>query len=157
MARRAPSDEKPFRPLDMSVLSSVMRHSPETVESPPIERTLVRATNESVPRTASSVVAPPLLRLDQEKRVLYTRQERQALDRLVNNLAVRLNAQVKVSHVMRALTTLLLHAENQMDQRATEQGSLIRPPNGDFAALQRFERAIACLLAQAIRDAGVPR
>lgn len=98
-----------------------------------------------------------LARLDQEKRILFTRTETQAIDRLINNLSVRLNAQIKVSHIIRALTALLLNAETQVHQRASERGPLTRPPNGDFAALQRFEREIASLLADAIRDAGTPR
>jgi hypothetical protein len=107
---------------------------------------------------AARSTAPQFVqKLNQEKRILYTREETQAIDRLVNNLAVRLNAQVKVSHVMRALTTLLLNAEGEVDKRAGEQGSLTRPPNGDFGALQRFERDIACILANALRDAGLPR
>jgi len=110
-------------------------------------------------RPAQNAVAPvPILqRLDQEKRILFTRAETQAIDRLVNNLAVRLNAQVKVSHVVRALTTLLLYAEGEIDKRAAEHGALTRPPNGDFGALHRFEREIAGLLASALRDAGTPR
>ena len=86
--------------------------------------------------------------------MLYTREERQALDRLVHNLAVRLQTQLKASHVLRALTTLLLNAEAQIDQRAGEHGTLIRPPNGDATALQRFERGIASILMHAMRDSG---
>jgi hypothetical protein len=72
----------------------------------------------------------------------------------VTSLATRLNAQVKVSHVIRALVTLLLHAEGQVDRRAGEGGPLFRPPNGDVKALQRFERDIAGIIGAALRDAG---
>lgn len=58
---------------------------------------------------------------------------------------------------MRALTALLLNAETQIHQRASEHGPITRPPNGDFAALQRFEREIASLLGDAIRDTGALR
>ena len=96
-------------------------------------------------------------KLDQEKRILFTRGETQAIDRLVTSLAARLNAQVKVSHVIRALVALLLHADAQVDRRAGESGPIVRPPNGDALALQRFELEIAKLLADGIRDAGPVR
>ena len=170
MARRAPLDEKPFRPLDPSVLNSVMQHTPEAMEAvagarpeAPTNIIDLRATAINVPQRSDipspkpSLMGPAVQRFDQEKRILFTREETQALDRLVSHLAVRLSAQVKLSHVMRALTMLLLHAENQIHQRAGDLGPLIRPSNGDFGALQRFERVIASVLAHAMRDAGVPR
>lgn len=96
-------------------------------------------------------------KFDQEKRILFTRGETQAIDRLVTSLAARLNAQVKVSHVIRALVALLLHADSHVDRRAGEAGTLVRPPNGDALALQRFELEIAKILADGIRDAGPVR
>lgn len=152
MAKRAPLDEKPFRPLDVSILSSVVQHAPEArgaeVQSPR------RIVERPEPTTSLRVAVPMTSRLDQEKRILFTREEAQALDRLINNLAVQVRAQVKTSHVLRALTMLLLHAEPQIDQRAGERGTLVRPSNGDFTALQQFEREIAHILSHALRDAG---
>lgn len=164
MARRSPLDEKPFRPLDVSILNSVVKHVPASpgagLSAPPPAP--MRLESAPMPRREVDVrltvgPVPAVTRLDQEKRILFTRAETQAIDRLINNLSARLNAQIKVSHIMRALTALLLNAENQVHQRAGERGPLTRPPNGDFSALQRFEREIANLLAEAIRDAGAPR
>ena len=102
MARRAPADEKPFRPLDTSVLNAVMQHVPTVapMESPRAEPVL---------RVVEPKAEPLRLvkKLDQEKRILFTREETHAIDRLVNGLAQRLQAQVKASHVFRALTILL--------------------------------------------------
>lgn len=175
MAKRAASDEKPFRPLDASVLQSVMRHTPSSSPppqvsvAPPVQRPAepkIVELSVQAPRPTQSFEPPaqkvvripdPFAhRLDQEKRILFTREETHAMERLIHNLAVRLNAQVKASHVIRALTTLLLNAETQIDIRAGERGPLTRPPNGDLAALQRFERELATILAHALRDAGVP-
>lgn len=61
---------------------------------------------------------------------------------------------IKASHVLRALTSRLLHAEGQLDRRVGERGPIIRPANGDLAALEWFEREIGLLLSDAIRDAG---
>lgn len=170
MARRSPVDERPFRPLDTAVLNSVVKHDRAAAVAGAGNRPLVYTAAAETARTvveASPIVSarPPAgaasaipigQRLDQEKRILFTRAETQAIDRLVNNLAGRLNAQVKVSHIIRALSTLLLHAEGELDKRATERGPLARPSNGDFAALQRFEREIATLVCHALRDAGPP-
>lgn len=163
MAKRAPLDEKPFRPLDVSILSAVVQHAPEArgAEVEPLRQIIELPESTTSLRLALPVAATPVAstvptmpRLDQEKRILFTREESQALDRLINNLAVQVRAQVKASHVLRALTTLLLHAEPQIDQRAGERGTLVRPSNGDFTALQQFEREIAHILAHAFRDAG---
>jgi hypothetical protein len=64
---------------------------------------------------------------------------------------------VKVSHVIRALVDLLLHAEGEVDRRAGEVGQIVRPPNGDAKALQRFEREIGNIIGSALRDAGPVR
>lgn len=154
MAKRPPIDEKPFRPLDVAVLQSVLRHAPG---SAPVAPSPV-ASPAPKPEAPSETVfsrAPALVlkKLDQEKRILFTREESHALDRLVTALAARLQAQVKVSHVMRAATLLLLRAEGEIVRTASGRGPMIRPPNGDMAALQRFERDLAILLEQALREA----
>src|SRR5262249_16417391 len=45
----------------------------------------------------------------------------------------------KLSHMLRAYMTLLLHAEGEITKRARLTGPLHRPPNGDAVALARFE------------------
>jgi hypothetical protein len=109
------------------------------------------------PREESRAPQALVEKFDQEKRILFTRGETQAIDRLVTSLAARLNAQVKVSHVIRALVALLLHSDAEIDKRAGEAGPLVRPPNGDALALQRFEHEIAKILAAGMRDAGPMR
>jgi hypothetical protein len=99
-------------------------------------------------------VQPFAEKFDQEKRILFTRSETQAIDRLVTSLATRVNAQVKVSHLMRALVSLALNAEGEIHKRAGETGVLVRPPNGDAQALQKFEKEIAAIVGAAITDAG---
>ncbi len=179
MAKRAPQDEQPYRPLlDPSVVSAALTKptaSTEAVAPEPVA--LQHKIVEFAPREADKPMDPPhgsrplfqpideparpravlqtyAEKLDQEKRILFTRQESRALDRLVTALATRLNAQVKVSHVMRALALLILNAEGEVDKRAGETGPLVRPPNGDVRALQRFEREIARIIGAALRDAG---
>jgi len=180
MAKRAAPDEQPYRPLlDVSLVSAVSQPKQAV---PSVDETISVSTTKIVemtrPESARKIdpqpvrsfiqeassptevvrqqIAPQQLveKLDQEKRILFTRAETQAIDRLVTSLATRLNAQVKVSHVMRALVGLLLHAEGEVDKRAGETGAMVRPPNGDAKALQRFEKEIGNIIASALRDAG---
>lgn len=186
MAKRAAPDEQPYRPLLDAALVSAALSQVVTPSSPPKEVELPRVASGGTGKAADAPKVEPLRRIgqiqpesqsvaaapsreesrapqvhvekfDQEKRILFTRGETQAIDRLVTSLAARLNAQVKVSHVIRALVALLLHADAQVDRRAGEAGTLVRPPNGDALALQRFEREIARILADGIRDAGPVR
>jgi hypothetical protein len=182
MAKRAAADEQPYRPLlDASLVSAALSQA-ATPAPPPKEKEVLRpgsvpAKVTDIPKAEPSrrieqIQAEPagqgvtaareekrpsqelIEKFDQEKRILFTRGETQAIDRMVTNLAGRLNAQVKVSHVIRALVALLLHADAEIDKRAGEAGPLVRPPNGDALALQRFELEIAKILAAGMRDAG---
>ena len=172
MAKRAPVGETPYRPLlDPSVLNAALA-APQAVdpqrkiveftkpveqkkaEEPKLSQEVVRTTTE----TRAPIVEHSLTeKLDQEKRLLLTRTESQAVDRLVNSLAARLNTQLKTSHVLRAMVTLLLNSEGEVDRRAGEIGSLTRPPNGDLKGLQKFEAEIANIIGSGIRDAGPVR
>ena len=181
MAKRAAADEKPYRPLlDASLVTAAL--SQVVTPTPPpkeveVSRPVAIAPKagdlprvepprriEQIQEPAAQTGAPPrderrvgqelVEKFDHEKRILFTRGETQAIDRLVTSLAARLNAQVKVSHVIRALVALLLHSEAEIDKRAGEAGPLVRPPNGDALALQRFEREIARIVAAGMRDAG---
>jgi len=182
MAKRSAPDEQPYRPLlDIGLMSAVMGETepdfeedrpagplPETGSKKIVEMTrpeVVRRPEPARPELEvlskpsdtdrrPQAVQPLVEKFDQEKRILFTRAETQSIDRLVTSLAMRLNSQVKVSHVMRALVGLLLHAEGEIDKRAGEGGPLVRPPNGDAQALQRFEKEISKIIASAIRDAG---
>lgn len=189
MAKRAPIDEQPYRPLlDPSVISAALEKAStadpvadyqDTTQpaARPAKVVEMRRPEAAVRRSERpeqySVPAERFVqgeerggaigthefveKFDQERRMLLTRGESMALDRLVSSLAVRFNTQVKLSHVLRALVALLLHSENELDQRAGEAIGLTRPPNGDARALQRFEKEIARVLAAAIRDAGPVR
>jgi hypothetical protein len=177
MAKRAPVDEQPFRPLlDPGVISAALsKPTPQAPAQPAAETSQAKIVEmpqaqDTPKRLEASRVGSPrpqvqeirnqaapnefVEKFDQEKRMLLTRPESLALDRLVNSLASRLNTQVKLSHVLRSLVALLLNSEAQIDRRAGETVGLVRPPNGDANALQRFEREIAKILGSAIRDAG---
>ena len=178
MAKRASPNEEPFRPLlerDLvtAALAGVTQSPvalpgakgshPTTIGSADLPRTdLPRRVEQIRPRSSSpqSVLAASsgldslVEKFDHEKRILLTRGESHATDRLITELAHRIGAQVKISHVIRGLIALLLNAEAEIDRRAGEAAPLSRPANGDAQALQRFEQAIGAILASGIRDAG---
>jgi hypothetical protein len=151
MARRAPLDEKPYRPLDASMLSAVLQ--PGTVAAGTLESVRVATPTAPVVVTLRSEPSGRPSALNHEKRILFTREEARSLDRIVGNLAERLQTPVKVSHVFRALAALLLSAERDLAQAASIRAPLIRPPNGDLAALHEFERQLARMMAEALRSA----
>src|SRR5262245_5054243 len=123
MAKRAAPDEKPYRPLlDTDLVSAALAHVVPEAHTPAAAKVVdlprseppkrfeaaratpqptIARTTEPEPRATTPV--PLAEKFDQEKRILFTRSETQAIDRLVTSLAVRLNSQVKVSHLMRAL------------------------------------------------------
>lgn len=175
MAKRAPAGEEPYRPLlDPGVISAALTKpvAPPVPQAQAVVRVVELSRAESITPEAKGATSrrvplePPPARasarelvekLDQEKRMLLTRAESAALERMVSALASRLNTTVKLSHVLRALVTLLLNAEAAVDRRAGEAVGLLRPPNGDFKGIQIFEREIALVIAAALRDAGPPR
>jgi hypothetical protein len=171
MAKRATSGEGPFRPLlDMGIISAVVNTpivalDTEATKTVGIQRPLVNVAQPQVPTGPASFLSQsvPLAlvaageKFDQEKRMLLTRSESLSLERLVNSLATRLNCQLKASHVLRALVALLLNAEGEVDRRAREAGSLERPANGNAKAMEMFERKLARIFSDSIRDAGPMR
>ncbi len=172
MAKRSPAGEEPYRPLlDINAISqAVAPVSATPAESAVRPTTPLKVVHETAtpssrpspgpgrePWRAVPATAELAEKLDQEKRMLLTRRESEAVERLVCNMGRRLNTQLKLSHVLRALVNLLLNAEDQLDRRAGEALPLVRPPNGDIRALQRFEKQIGQLLLLALRDAGPDR
>lgn len=98
---------------------------------------------------------PPSLEegLNREKRVLLTRSEERTLERVVANIAAELGASLKVSHVLRSCIRLIIDAEGEIVERARATGRTVRPPNGDLAKIEAFEKVIANVLQAAIRSA----
>ena len=187
MAKRAPVDEKPFRPVDEALVRSVMtgtpeggvkaeptrRDVPQAVTTAPVSRTTVAVMEAPVERPATPrIVAmpgatttthrraetaavggaePTLERRDREKRVLLTRVEERDVERLVGRLAGELRTPVKLSHVLRACITMVLHSEEELVEQA-RRTNLVRPGNGEAVELAEFERGLAQVFAGAFRD-----
>jgi hypothetical protein len=90
--------------------------------------------------------------MEREKRVLLTPSEERAFERAVSGIAAELGTSLKASHVLRSCIRLVVNAENDLIERARENGRVVRPPNGDLAAIEAFEQVIATVLQAGIRS-----
>ena len=175
MAKRAPTTETPYSPIDPDLARSVMEGIPAAGEVTTSNRSArLKATEK--PRKANSLrtetdkfvelatarnpgvaAASVQKRLSREKRVLLTADEERQIERLVDRIGEDLGTSLKLSHLLRACMTLLCHAEGELHSTATSLGPLIRPSNGDAVALAQFEMSLAKLLSKALRDAPLVR
>lgn len=171
MGKRVAPEERPYRPVQEALVRSVLNPDEALYVAEPmsdngsvqISRPLA-ATDITPPApqersagalgtvdAASHALLPE--KLSREKRVLLTLSEEREIERLVARIAEELATPVKLSHMLRAYMTLILHAESEITKRARLTGPLHRPPNGDPVALARFEHQLAKILSAAFRDA----
>lgn len=154
MARRAPTDEKPFNPIESALVERVAARSPvyeardaalpETHDEAP-----VLAAQPSAPQTTKR---PP-----REKRVLLSWEEELALQRLLDQLTGTLQTPVKLSNALRSCLILLRHAQGQIVDYARREGDMIRPANNDQAGIALFEHRLALIFQAAFAAAGKPQ
>ena len=88
-----------------------------------------------------------------EKRVVLSRSEERQIERLTDRMADELRTSLKLSHLMRATVSVLLHAEEEIMRRLQGSTPLERPSNWDPVALAQFEQELAKILSHALRDA----
>lgn len=201
MAKQAPKDEKPFRPVDESLVRAVTLGKLEEKDSQGSKVELSRRRSEGGLNALKSLALKGPLDLNRkkktsigeegerelrgnpeyepweidvfgrpmnhaiknrlpenaekltlEKRVLLSPSESRALERVASSLAGELGTSLKMSHVLRACTSLILNSEQEIIRAARESERLIRPPNGDIKALQKFERKLSKLLLKGFEE-----
>ena len=94
-------------------------------------------------------------KLSREKRVLLTESEEDTLEQLVKDMGKKLKTPLKLSHMLRATTVLLMHSHEELIKQSEKMGGMKRPPNNDPVALANFEHNIARLIDRAIRGSRV--
>jgi hypothetical protein len=141
MAKRVLDQKAHYDPVTQKFLASLTSPPAATAE-----------TMAPSPSPAAIAAAPPLKSRCREKRVLVDADEDTQIESQVQRLAAALGTPLKLSHVLRALLNLLRRAEPHVLARAQQTGTFTRPPNGDPAALARFEEQLAGLLAAAFRE-----
>lgn len=179
MAKRAPTNEKPYSPVQDGLVSAVLRggggntgevsvpvalpapnkdtaspHDKKVVELDPSPRK-GRRGRDSTERQLEAPARPPIptARLDREKRVLLSRSEEAAVGELVQRLSSAGATTVKLSHLLRACILILRHSETELVKRVKDSSDLVRPPNDNAPALAQFEHRLAQEVAAAIRAA----
>lgn len=169
MAKRVPPDEKPYRPVDDALVRSVLNPQPmiseedqesDSTEPQPSPRTTADTSTPKVltlPRRKSEPEEererkPEPERFTREKRFLLTPSEDKQIDRLVAEIAENLGTAIKPSHMIRAMTTLLCHASEELIKQSRRVGPIKRPPNGDTTALAAFEHYLSQLIDTAVRN-----
>ncbi|HZW05416.1 MAG TPA: hypothetical protein VFF58_00780 [Candidatus Nitrosotalea sp.] len=175
-------EAKPFQPIKTAFLRGVLEDAAEEsvegggvataiepemttepeaeAEAPPqprrTERKVVELQRDVEARARRSRPMPVPAggeRLNRPLKVQLQASERTDLTRIVNELSSSLGTPLSVSHVTRALLIVFRHAEDEIQKRARQRGSLRRPPNDDLTAIAVFEHELAKLLLGALRDA----
>lgn len=169
MAKRVPPDEKPYRPVDDALVRSVLNPQPMLSEE---DQESGSTEPQPSPRTTAETGTPKVLtlprrksepeeererkpepeRFTREKRFLLTPSEDKQIDRLVAEIAENLGTAIKPSHMIRAMTTLLCHASDELIKQSRRVGPIKRPPNGDTTALAAFEHYLSQLIDTAVRN-----
>ncbi len=165
MAKRVSPEEKPWNPVEAQLAHDVLRPAaPATVRiaeppAPPASRVVSidahRETPPVEPKADDNGEAKELEKLSREKRVLLTESEEDTLEQLVKDMGKRLSTPLKLSHVLRAATSLLLHSQDELLKQSEKMGRLKRPANNDPVALATFEHNLARILDRAIRGSRV--
>jgi hypothetical protein len=91
-------------------------------------------------------------RLTKQLKFQVSHPERLEIMRVVHRFAGELETSLDWSHVARALTMILRHAEKELLQQARRNGPMPRPRNDKALALAEFETQIARILLRAFRD-----
>jgi hypothetical protein len=93
-------------------------------------------------------------RLTKQLKFQVSHPERLEIMGVVHRFAGELETSLDWSHVARALTLILRHAEKEILQQARRNGPMPRPRNDKALALAEFETQIARILLRAFRDSG---
>lgn len=163
MAKRVPIAEKPYRPLQASLVRAVADRSqvrsepasavPASVPAPQLAavQSIIEAEHSSTDLTTSSDRSL-VSRQRREKRVLLTPDEERRFESLVARLAQALDTPLKSSHVLRAAIAVLLRADDDLVRESRSIAPLTRPPNGSAHAIAAFERSIADIITRSVRS-----
>lgn len=166
MAKRVSPEERPFNPVQEALTRSVLRPTEEVsqVASPPPAPSprvvSIEAHRNSTPQSdeqnsEGGNEKEEREKLTREKRYLLTESEEDVLERLAKDMGKKLGTSLKLSHVIRATASLLIHSREELLKQSERVGKLKRPPNNDQAGLATFEHNLARILDRAIRGSRI--
>ena len=167
MAKRVSPEEKTWNPVEDRLAQETLRPTLAIETAPgqaPAANRVVKIADHREPaqveKKAQEQVpkkeeAEPVEKLSREKRMLLTESEEDLLERLVKDMGKQLKTPLKLSHILRATTVLLMHSRDELLKQSEKMGGMKRPPNNDPVALATFEHNLAQLIDRAIRGTRV--
>lgn len=175
MAKRVSPEEKTWNPVEDRLAQETLRPSlmvqpssnqdPAPVDPPAlVPNRVVKISDHQEPAqverkaeeaTTKKSKAEPVEKLSREKRMLLTESEEDMLERLVKDMGRQLKTPLKLSHILRATTVLLVHSRDELLKQSEKMGGMKRPANNDPVALATFEHNLARLIDRAIRGSRV--
>jgi hypothetical protein len=138
MAKRIRDGDDRYDPVSQKFLTELGNPTPKA------------PVTETKPEGPAAI--SPLKQRSREKRVLVDAEEDVLIEAQVQRLAAELGTPIKLSHVLRGFLGMFRRAEPHIMAQARHLGPMTRPPNGDLAALTRFEEEIGELLAAGFRE-----
>lgn len=171
MAKRVSPEEKTWNPVEDRLAQETLRPTlsietatgltPAEAPSPaPAANRVVKIADHREPaqverkaqeQAPKKEEAEPAEKLTREKRMLLTESEEDMLEQLVKDMGKQLKTPLKLSHILRATTVLLMHSRDELLKQSEKAGGMKRPPNHDAAGLATFEHNLAQLIDRAIR------
>lgn len=138
MAKRLDS-EKPYTPLDSSVISTVLSSQPAT-------DSLAAQPTPARPASTASVE-----RMDAMLRLKVAMRDKREFEAFTARLGVTLNTTLRPSNLIRAMLSVMQNAETELAELARREPPLRRPPNDDLVGYADFESRVVRLLDAAVR------
>ncbi len=165
MGRRL-SAERPYTPLDESLITQVLQPPAPSVSSaivkPPgaqLNAPDVSSNPQAFEASHADSIAraprrepPALPRMDCTLRLRVSRQDKREFEAFTARFAAGVDATLKPSNVLRAMLSVLQNAEPVLaDLTRHSTHSLRRPPNDDAVAYAAFEHCVVRLIDSAVR------
>src|SRR4051794_8231794 len=140
MARKN-SEIKPYRPLD----ETFVKNTP----------TVFRGGRSNQPENGATEVVEKKKpgKLTKYARYLTTEEEFRDLQRFTDRFSEAAGTTVEIGKLLRACNAVMLHAEEDLIERAKAAGPLKRPRNDDLVGLSDFEQRLAEILSAAFKKA----
>lgn len=152
MGKRA-LDTQPYSPFNEKLIETVVvpRHSAEVTRPP--EPSIERHPEAHPPSREPS--GPPVhLRLGPKKTVVLPVDENEEVERLLVGLSADLGTSVNFTDLVRSLLVISTNAQHEIRDRAKNlPRRIIRPPNGAYGDVRRFQQELAALVGEGIRRA----
>lgn len=148
MAKRAPTDEKPYNPIESALVERVSSRTAPGGE----QRDGIASRDVLEPDAAAVPVESPK-KPGREKRVILSWEDEIAIQQLLDELSQTLQTPIKLSNALRSCVILLRHAQEPITKKASRARSIVRPPNNDLTAIALFEQRLAEIFQAGIREA----